>query len=379
MSHARIGFIEGFILPSRSEKIRALGRDHAQISQRKEFESDSELWSDVPAPSHIDDWLAQYEEEPQSYRQWKSLNQRIIKKRANANTIYLLQFGSPGVQIPHFPDLCEYLKLTYMGLEVKILPPVNILCPNTRKPLDLVATYCPGKDEDTLEWDLDTRVAHEYDLHRKRKAERQIRVDPVISILSYIVPSDAFCLCAVTMEDLYDGDEDSFVSGMAAGRSHVGVFSFARYTVDSMKDITPTECEGLQLHPKSVRSTRGKRAAMIKDKILLRRSCKTLSHEIGHLFGIGHCVYYNCIMNGSGHLLEDFAQSMHFCPVDLRKIETILHAECLWKRYIGLREFYNRHKWYGDATWVAKRLNKSDVEILTENSAAEDLMVIEID
>ena len=30
----------------------------------------------------------------------------------------------------------------------------------------------------------------------------------------------------------------------------------------------------------------------------LYRSCKVLTHEIGHLFGIGHCKYYDCLMCG---------------------------------------------------------------------------------
>ena len=66
-------------------------------------------------------------------------------------------------------------------------------------------------------------------------------------------------------------------------------------------------------------------------------------HETAHLLGVDHCVYYSCCMNGSGHLAEDFrklkyyvccsvmpvpicimyintGQSMHLCPVDLRKL-----------------------------------------------------------
>jgi len=24
-----------------------------------------------------------------------------------------------------------------------------------------------------------------------------------------------------------------------------------------------------------------------------------MAHELGHMFGLTHCVYYNCLMNGS--------------------------------------------------------------------------------
>jgi archaemetzincin len=29
---------------------------------------------------------------------------------------------------------------------------------------------------------------------------------------------------------------------------------------------------------------------------------KVLTHETGHLFGLAHCVYFHCVMNGSNHL-----------------------------------------------------------------------------
>ena len=29
-----------------------------------------------------------------------------------------------------------------------------------------------------------------------------------------------------------------------------------------------------------------------------------MTHELCHMFGIKHCVFYNCCMNGSNHLEE---------------------------------------------------------------------------
>jgi archaemetzincin len=34
------------------------------------------------------------------------------------------------------------------------------------------------------------------------------------------------------------------------------------------------------------------------------RACKTMSHEISHMFGVRHCIYFECIMNGSNKIAE---------------------------------------------------------------------------
>ncbi len=58
---------------------------------------------------------------------------------------------------------------------------------------------------------------------------RQLRVDDLLGILYDHKPNDAFCIIGVTMEDLYEGKDDSFVVGMAAGGSGNAIFSFYRY------------------------------------------------------------------------------------------------------------------------------------------------------
>ena len=56
----------------------------------------------------------------------------------------------------------------------------------------------------------------------------------------------------------------------------VGLFSFARYT-DGVSSSSTT---------------------------FLRRCGMVLCHEATHCFGIRHCVYASCLMNGSNHLEE---------------------------------------------------------------------------
>jgi archaemetzincin len=65
----------------------------------------------------------------------------------------------------------------------------------------------------------------------------------------------------------------------------------------------------------------GQAATADSRKLVLRRSCKVLAHESGHMFGIEHCVWYQCLMNGSSHLAEADARPLHLCLVDLRKLQ----------------------------------------------------------
>jgi archaemetzincin len=71
------------------------------------------------------------------------------------------------------------------------------------------------------------------------------------------------------MESLYPNEDWNFVFGLARSSDRCGVFSFNNY---STKESNPDS--------------------------LKYRAGKTLTHEIGHLFGLSHCVYYRCIMSG---------------------------------------------------------------------------------
>jgi archaemetzincin len=46
-------------------------------------------------------------------------------------------------------------------------------------------------------------------------------------------------------------------------------------------------------------------------------------------------------MNGSGHLEEDFRQSMFLCPVDLKKLILIFDFD-ITQRYKNMMQFFQR-------------------------------------
>lgn len=358
-----VGFCEGFSLPSSERKIKALGRDGKELSKQKEYSAKHH--KEIPTPTHQDDWLAQYEEDAQSFPIWHSYWKKLSKGRENkTKLVYLISIETPKTKSKSFQSLRRYqtcpsttklkkfVEAFYPGIQVKILPSIKIK-EISKSHTKLIALYQSDESEDIWEWDLDARVAHKYDLHRVSKYERQIRVDGLLDILKWILPSDGWCLCGLTMEDLYDGKTDSFVSGMAAGGNHVGVFSFSRYFLNSLDDLTPYEQS--VFFPKG-KNKNTENINLVLENVLLRRCCKTLVHEIAHLYGIGHCIYYDCCMNGSGHLYEDFQQSMHLCPVDLRKIAHIVGTENLSSHFRNLYYFFSRHDMHGDVTFLQNKL-----------------------
>jgi archaemetzincin len=44
------------------------------------------------------------------------------------------------------------------------------------------------------------------------------------------------------------------------------------------------------------------------------RAAMTATHETGHMFGIRHCIAYQCGMTGSNHSDERDLQPLEFCP-----------------------------------------------------------------
>ena len=137
----------------------------------------------------------------------------------------------------------------------------------------------------------------------RRNPQLQLLTGDILNVLKRRLPADAYCLIGASMIDLYPDPSWNFVFGQASLRERVGVYSFARYA-----DPDP--------------------------HVLLRRSGKVLAHETGHMFGIAHCIFYRCIMNGSNHLAESDARPMHLCPIDLKKLQ--------WSAGFDVRDRYTK-------------------------------------
>jgi archaemetzincin len=141
-----------------------------------------------------------------------------------------------------------------------------------------------------------------------------------LDALTRHVPRDAYGLMAVTMCDLYPKPEWNFVYGLARLTQRVGIFSFVRHAPSGRG---PEKWLGAQL---------------------LHRSLKTLLHEIGHMFGLKHCTWYNCLMRGSnGESVEHQTNHLYLCPVCLRKIHWCIGFD-IRSRYAKLLEVYQEYE-----------------------------------
>lgn len=168
---------------------------------------------------------------------------------------------------------------------------------------------------------------------------KQLFIPDIFEGLKKMLPKDAYCLIAVTMTDLYPRDDWNFVFGQASITGRHGVFSFARY------------------HPEFYGEEQNLDRGQVRD-IMHRRSCRVSAHEIGHMFGIRHCIYYNCLMNGSNSMEESDTRSPFLCPICLRKLQHNISFDEL-ARYKQLLNFYLQHSavFPNEILWLKKRIS----------------------
>lgn len=81
---------------------------------------------------------------------------------------------------------------------------------------------------------------------------------------------------------------------------------------------------------------------------LRRRAFALAAHELGHMFGVEHCVFYDCVMNGSNSLTETDRAPLHLCPVCREKLRWALGFDPV-ARYRRLAALYRGHGMITDA------------------------------
>lgn len=132
--------------------------------------------------------------------------------------------------------------------------------------------------------------------YHEKSNHSQICVTAILNLLKKIVPDDARCLIALTLHDLYGDETDLFIAGLATGNCRVAAFSLYRYD----PHLTFDESDWFDCKLKAATELEIQRIE--RRNLLLLRACRLLTHEICHLFGIAHCIFYSCLMNGSGDL-----------------------------------------------------------------------------
>jgi archaemetzincin len=289
--------------PPSPEIRRAAVGDLAGLSPalRRAFSADASEFKPIPKPG-THDWLAVHPELGQTFDEFKASgpNRPGDSRRA----IYLQPLGEFAADSSPPIEKLRAFAGAFFDMEAKALPPMSL-----------------DKSKFT------TR-------HNPNTGNLQILTGDVLNFLKARVPPDAFCVLAITMEDLYPEPSWNFVFGQASLRERVGVYSFARYD------------------PAFYGEARGSNY----ETVLLRRSCKVLAHETSHLFGLAHCIYFNCLMNGSNHLAESDRRPLHLCPVCLRKLQWSIGFNVL-ERSRALERAARADGFTDEADWFKRRVN----------------------
>ena len=299
---------------------------------------------------------------------------------------------------PRAQDILDYLSAFYHGLPVKLLPSSTLTFtswetsspPPTKKP----------NPKSTNPSNIALRTATELIRIRTRPTpssifSHQLNLDDLLDVALSILPADAYALLMLVEHDLFENADDDFTCGRAYGGSRVAVVSTARYdpaldgrqNVDREHSWPASHCaeyvraccclDNAAARPRKKLKVRkaaepaavGKagragvgglsamRAAVtfytsvLKESdpsprartgrlsgLWLARVCRTASHELGHCFGIDHCVFYACVMQGTASLAEDARQPMYLCPVDEAKLTEATGVD-VGDRYRALRSY----------------------------------------
>ena len=136
---------------------------------------------------------------------------------------------------------------------------------------------------------------------------------------------------------IYPDETFSFVFGLANVMTQAGIFSFHRYSPEFNGDEVSSAEE--------------------RANLMLYRACKVMTHEIGHMFGIRHCTYYECGMNGCNHIQESQSRPLYYCVICFRKLQHAIGFD-VCERYRALAEVCEEFGglFLTDAKWFRHRL-----------------------
>jgi archaemetzincin len=238
----------------------------------------------------------------------------------------------------------------------------------------------------------------------------QLNLNDIIDAAIVMLPADAYAICLLVDHDIHESEDDDFCCGRAYGKSRVAVVQSARYNplldaresidrahmwpLSHCKEFVDKLCAVEDVPPKpatkqqvamskngAMRAAVDAAMASTSDldsaqALWFSRLARTVSHELGHCFGIAHCVYYACNMQGTAGMKEDVRQPPHLCPVCEAKVCHAIAGELqggekdekhIWtkERCTSLQDFCARLRdvdmetpmWRGLGAWSISRLS----------------------
>ncbi len=123
--------------------------------------------------------------------------------------------------------------------------------------------------------------------------EERADAERLLDELLPLVSVDVLALIGLAGAGLFSGPRDS-VGTQASFRRRVSVISL------------PFQAEGAT------------------PELFLRRMLGAVAHDVGHVLGMAHCVFYRCAMNGAASADELDGRPLLFCPVCEEKIGVAL-------------------------------------------------------
>ena len=213
--------------------------------------------------AHKGEWLAEHAETYQSFEDY--IKSKPVRPSANRNKIYVQPMGKFSVNQNEIVNLTITYLAAFYGLQVVKLEALT----------------------DTIIYKKSRINNHTGGL--------QLYTEHLLDkVLRPKLPDSGVVMIGLTSIDLYPDKTWNYVFGQALLTKRVGVWSMNRFGNPSLSFEAYTLC--------------------------LSRTIQTASHEIGHMFGIEHCIKYECCMNGSNHLQESDKAPRWFCWECLQKI-----------------------------------------------------------
>lgn len=243
------------------------------------------------------DWLFSHDEKGQSFE--KFVNTKHVVPTKEENIIYLQPIGKfDPMQIKQIELVRQYLQI-FFQLETKVLENVsNDIIPNHAR-----------------------RIG---DVGQEQFLAGYILTD----VLKEENPNKRIALMAITEKDLYPKPEWNYVFGLASYRDKIAVSSIYRMQKEADFNLG------------------------------LERLLKICSHEIGHMFGLYHCIVANCVMNGTNSMTETDSHSIRLCSLCQRKLNSGFKYDNL-KRLKELEEFFKKNNLNDGLALMKKDLEKN--------------------
>jgi archaemetzincin len=228
------------------------------------------------------DWLYSRKEKGQTFEQFIKTKHVVPSKEENI--IYLQPIGTfNSLQVKQIELVRQYLQI-FFQLETKVLKDVsNDIIPNNARRIGDV-----GQEQFLAGYILT-------DVLKKEK------------------PDKGVALMAITEKDLYPKPEWNYVFGLASYRDKIAVSSMYRMQKEADFNLS------------------------------LDRLLKICSHEIGHMFGLHHCIEANCVMNGTNSMVETDRHSLRLCSLCQRKLNSGLKYDNK-KRLLELEKYFKENK-----------------------------------